>query len=95
MKSSPINSPLRPPQDFALGDFDESPIAQMEAEKEEAAEGAGTLDIAANSGTARRDVGEEDADEQDGVEVAAWLRLPEEKASAARKENRKSLIEEL
>lgn len=79
-----------PAQDFALGDFDDTPIAKMEQEKEAAdgqAEG-----VEAGAGEEQEDTAE------DTSGVAGLLRVvPEARvdAAASREQPRKPLIEEL
>ena len=77
-----------PPQDFALGDFDDTPIAKMEQEKE-----------AANGQAEGVETGTEE-EQEDATEdrVAGLLRVvPEAPADAAapREQPRKPLIQEL
>lgn len=66
-------------QDFALGDFDDNPIAKMEEEKE-------TEELTAAS--------EHQQDAED-VARAETLRLPQSSSTRSRKEKGKPLIEEL
>lgn len=71
-------------QDFALGDFDDNPIAKMEEEKEEA-------ELAPSESVPM----EEDHLNDGENGVAGLLRVREEKSTVPRKENDKPLIEEL
>lgn len=79
-------------QDFALGDFDDTPIAKMERDKEEANQAEGA-ESGATGGM---------AEEEGGVEgesgVAGLVRVvpqTEVDAAAPREKSRKPLIEEL
>lgn len=72
----------RPTQDFALGDFDDTPIAKMEQEKEVATNGSG----------------EESGDTVEDSGVAGLLHVVTEspgEAEAPQAKSRKPLIEEL
>lgn len=71
-----------PTQDFALGDFDDTPIAKMEQEKEAAASGVGELDA-----SARGSVEEEEGVKEGGGVVVQGAARP--------KKPSKPLIEEL
>lgn len=77
-----------PTQDFALGDFDDTPIAKMEQEKEVAASQVEGVE----AGT-----GEEQEDTVEDSGVAGLLRVvPETRVDAAApQEPRKPLIEEV
>lgn len=76
------------PQDFALGDFDDTAIAQMENEAEAAEEGLGN-----EVETAGLDDGE---DEEEETGVASLVRLPVATTDAEpRPKPRRPLIEEM
>lgn len=78
-------------QDFALGDFDDTPIAKMEQEKEKEVADGEVERVEAGTGEQQEDAAEEGG-------AASLLRvLPETPADAAvpREQPRKPLIEEL
>lgn len=71
-----------PTQDFALGDFDDTPIAKMEKEKEAAASEAGGEDAGARG----------IVEEEEGVQEGGDVLVP---GAARPKKPSKPLIEEL
>lgn len=77
-------------QDFALGDFDDTPIAKMEQEKAEANDAAGARESVGEGGM------EDEEDGEDSV-VAGFVRVPPQGGDAAtpRQKDKKPLIEEL
>lgn len=79
-------------QDFALGDFDDSPIAKMEQEKEVAAGGEEGTE---SSGGVGLDEGD-GADGEGGIASLVRVKpMNEDDAPAPQGQSRKPLIEEL